>query len=107
MKGAILYLLFTCSLFLGARLTVLAGSHAGKTTHCLVNKQLNDDGQVIEAEDQDEEDFLSRKVTAGKWLSFSDREFTICDIHKYSKDISSNLHSYSGNIYIVHRVLRL
>jgi hypothetical protein len=108
MKAAILYLLLICSWFVGSQ-PVFAGSHIQKADHSFISKQLKENDRFIDAEDQNDEDDLNKKVTsAAKWLLNFNCEFLICDINCSLSGFSPGSHSYSGrDIYIVQQVLRL
>lgn len=108
MKAAILYLLLISSWFAGAQ-PVFAGVNNHKTDHSLVSKQLKENDRFIDAEDQNDEEDLSKKVTsAAKWLSNFNCELLFSDINSFSKSFSPGLQSNTDrNIYITQRVLRI
>ena len=109
MKAAFLYVLLFCSWFLGARQPLQANEHTSNSLHCRVTKQLHEKDRLIDAEDQDDEDDLTRTVaSAAKWLSTFNLEILLCGSVSFSNVSPNGSHSYTGrNIYIVQRVLKI
>ena len=109
MKLAILYIILLVSCLLGTHDLAFAGDHSGKQAVTLIEKQNAQADCVVGIADENDEDELTKKLTStAKWLASFSQTFLICDILDSYLNFSVYSQSYNGgNIYIVHRVLRI
>jgi hypothetical protein len=109
MKALILYILLVCTCFLGSQQYAHAVIHSGKASHTYFQKLKTDKDQVIDIEDENDEDDISKKITpVTKWLTTLSKEFLHIITGNFSKYFSPVSHAYTScNIYIVQRVLRI
>ena len=108
MKLALLYIILLVSFLLGTRDVAFASDHPGKQTATLIEKQNAQADCVVGIADENDEDELTKKFTwTAKWLAASSQAFLICEVLDTCLNFSLYSQSYGGNMYIVHRVLRI
>lgn len=109
MKLALLYIILLVSCLLGTHDVGFARDHSGEKAFSMIEKQNPQADHVIGIEDENDEDELTKKfTTTARWLAAFSQTFLVCNLVDNNNNFSSYAQSYNGgNIYIVHRVLRI